>query len=140
MQPLMPERYPNWRQVYGAIERNPAPPADRNGETEYLRRKLDHLASLCLTSVRAHHQFVSDLKAYVTQAGREQDPELRQLVEDYGALALGRFTQNSDLALRMAIERLLDERPRVIVRPVPQPVATPQVHRPKSLMERILGG
>jgi hypothetical protein len=132
MQPSIPEQYPNWRQVYGAIERTPGHPDAGNDDAEFLRHKLARLASLSLTSVQVYDHFVADLKAAVTKEAR--DPELQQLVEDYGALALGRFTQNSDLALRMAIERVIDDRQPVIVRNVTQPAP-----RHKSLTERILG-
>jgi hypothetical protein len=80
-----------------------------------------------------HDVFVTDLKAYVTKALR--DPELQQLVEDHGDAVLHAYTKKSFDALRAAMERVIDDKPTVIIEQV-----SPPAPRPKSLLERLLGG
>jgi hypothetical protein len=132
MQSSLPERYPNWRQVYGALAQPPMNPDAVPGDTEQLRNQQARIASLCLSSVQQHELFVAELKAFVTQAGR--DPELQQLVEDYGAYSLGVFEQNSALSLRAAIERVIDDKPQVIIKPV-----APPIPQQKSFTTRLWG-
>jgi ribose 1,5-bisphosphokinase PhnN len=108
----------SWRQVYRAVEQSAPRHRERTDAAGYLTNKQEHIARLCLTSVLVHRQFVTELKAAITNGNTLQDPELQQLVEDYGALALGYFTQDSAKALRMAIEKVLDEGAVVMVRPV----------------------
>jgi hypothetical protein len=129
----LPERLSSWREVAGFVEQSSKRPGGLDDEAAYLRNKLARLASLGMTSVQMHDLFVTDLKAYVTKEGR--DPELQQLVEDYGDSALYAYTRKSFDALRAAMERVIDDKPTVIIEQVPPPA--PQQ---KSLLERLLGG
>jgi hypothetical protein len=139
MLPDMPQRgsrtsrLSSWRRVAQGVDQLPPHPRTFHEDTEYLRDKLARLASLSLTSVHMHDVFVTDLKAYVTKALR--DPELQQLVEDHGDAVLYAYTKKSFDALRAAMERVIDDKPTVIIEQVPPPAP-----RPKSLLERLLGG
>src|SRR5918996_6021703 len=103
----------SWRHVAESVEQLPPRPRTFHEDTEYLR---DKLASLSLTSVHMHDVFVTDLKAYVTKALR--DPELQQLVEDHGDAVLHAYTKKSFDALRAAMERVIDDKPTVIIEQV----------------------
>jgi hypothetical protein len=117
------ERLGAWRQVSDAVEQLAPHHQERTHAAGYLANKQEHIARLCLTSVLVHRQFVTDLKAAITKENTLQDSELQQLVEDYGALALGYYTQYSAKALRMTIEKVLDEGAVVMVRPVRPPLS-----------------
>jgi hypothetical protein len=125
----------SWRDVYGAVEQSAKHESGGIEESDYLRRKQAKLASLCLTSVQVHEQFITQLKELVTTGSDTRDQELQQLVEDYAASALHKYTHHSLLALWGAIQRVIDEPPPVIVRHVTKPLPP----RPKSLTDRFLG-
>jgi hypothetical protein len=130
------ERLGAWREVSSHIEHTAPRYRERHTDADYLRNKQARLAELNLTSVQIQAQFIADLKRLVTKDCRQDDPELQQLLEDYGALALGHFTQQSDLALRMAMERVIADRPpAVTVRRITQPPPP----RRKSLTEWVIG-
>jgi hypothetical protein len=129
----LPERLSSWRQVAGFVEQSSKRPGGLDDEAAYFRNKLARLSSLGMTSVHMHDVFVTDLKAYVTKALR--DPELQQLVEDHGDAVLYAYTKKSFDALRAAMERVIDDKPTVIIEQVPPPAP-----RQKSLLERLLGG
>jgi hypothetical protein len=74
MQSTMPDKYPTWRQVYGAIVKTPFSPAGETSDAAFLRSKQARLAELCLTSVQVDAQFIADLKRFVTKDGRQEDP------------------------------------------------------------------
>lgn len=132
MLPDAHNRLASWRQVAREAGQSWKRLGTFNEETASLRNKQARIASLCLSSVQQHELFVTELKAFVTQAGR--DPELQQLVEDYGAYSLGVFEQNSALSLRAAIERVIDDKPQVIIKPV-----APPVPQQKSFTTRLWG-
>jgi hypothetical protein len=73
MQSALPERYPHWREVYPVMRRPPDTAGTGTGKNEQLRQKQEQLASLCLTSVTAHRQFVTSLKASITNENQLKD-------------------------------------------------------------------
>jgi uridine phosphorylase len=140
MQPSMPERYPNWREAYGALAQSPHR-GDHEATDELLEAHLRRLQSQVLQTLQARDRFYGDLKAYVEQPGRTPDHQM--LVEEWGAVALKAFSQGSASHLQLAIERMLKTHREQRDRPVSihspqQPRQTRQ--QPKSLAQRLLGG
>jgi hypothetical protein len=141
MQPSMPERYPNWREVYGALTQSPQHQGDHDATDELLAAHLRRLESQCIQTLQARDRFYGDLKAYVEQPGRT--PDHQTLVEEWGTVALKAFSQGSAWHLQLAIDRMLkahrEQRDRpVSIHSLQQPGLTRQ--QPQSLAQRLLGG
>jgi hypothetical protein len=140
MQPLRPERYPNWREAYGALAQSPQR-GEYDAPDELLEAHLRRLQSQVLQTLQARDRFYFALKTITEQAGRSPDHQV--LVEEWGATALKAFSQGSSYHLREAIERMLkawrQERDRPVGVHSPQQPSQPR-QQPQSVVKRLLGG
>jgi hypothetical protein len=63
MQPSMPERYPNWRQVYGELTQSPQHRGDNDATDELLAASLARLEAQTLQVLAAKDRNYAAVKA-----------------------------------------------------------------------------
>jgi hypothetical protein len=134
MQPSLPEQYPNWRQIYGALVQTPQHRGNPGATDELLAAHLGLLHNQCIQLVQARDRYYASLKAYVEQEDRPADQQA--FVENAGAVSLKAFTQASAHYLELAMLRSKQaQREEARVRPV-------SIHPPlehQSFLKRLLG-
>jgi hypothetical protein len=134
MQPLRPEQYPNWREVYSALAPAPQHRDNPSVTDELLAAYLGLLHDQCMQLVQARGRYYASLKAYIEQEGRPADQQA--FVENAGAASLKAFSQSSGHYLQLAMLRSVQAQ-REEVRQRPVSIHTPP--QPQSLRKRLLG-
>jgi hypothetical protein len=129
----MSERYPNWRQVYGALTQAPQYHSNQAATDELLAANLDLLLGQTLQTVQAQDRCFAALKAYIAQAGRE--PDHQTFVEHASAAALKAFSQSSAHYLELAIMRSVKAQREVLS----QQVIIQQPPEQQPIIRRLLG-
>jgi len=133
MQPSMPERYPNWRQVYGELTQSPQHRGDYGATDELLAASLARLEAQTLQVLAARDRNYVAVKAYVEQEGRT--PDHQAYMENAGAGSLKTFSHHSATLQELAILGVV----KVLRDALSQPVI---IHRPperQPTRRRLLG-
>jgi hypothetical protein len=116
MQPAMPERYPNWRQVYAALTQAPQHRSDDGAADELLAIALSRLEAQTLQVLAARDRNYRAVKAYVEQPGRM--PDHQTYMENSGAAGIRTFTQHSQGLYEWAVQGVIKVLRDAATRPV----------------------
>jgi hypothetical protein len=129
------DRLSSWRSLPNVVEHTPKLTSESSVNIEEVRIRQRRIAAMCLNTVRAHDNFVAELKAYIGHGNR--DASHQQRVEDEASFALGVFEQTSALALEKSIQRELENnlpKEKIIETVYVQPPSPP-----RSWLQRMLG-
>jgi hypothetical protein len=128
-------RLSSWRQEVDPGAQPPVQPRTTGLVEAHHRQQLLRSALLCMQSLQQYDVFTAEILAYVAKGNRTE--EQQQRVTDFAAAVLQAYELTSGRALQLAINNVLADLPREVVRTVYKELPAPPQ---PSLLQRLFGG
>jgi hypothetical protein len=128
------ERLSSWRRLPGVVERSADALKEVSINEAHVRQRQRRAASMCVTLVKEHDQFITRLRTFVENGG-ERDSNRQQRIGDMAAFVLGVFEQFSAENLHQGLRNELENLPKEVIQTVTVPAPQP----PRPWLQRVLG-